>query len=341
MRKIKFDISGLHNHSRAKTIEEKLTSVPGVFTAKVNYDSHKAVVVYDDQKIDGEKILHIIKETGDVGAVQISDTAEQTSASTSGSMPEPPEDRTPQDAKIAKISFWNGVLTSVSVLSLIVNIYLGTNVFKVSASSATSAPLVKNDVPSLPRAQASPTQTPNAPAIQTFSITQADHVRGNFNAPITLVEFSDFECPFCGRHYPTVNKILAEYPGKVRLVYKHFPLNSIHPLAQKAAEASECASQQGKFWDMHDKIFANQASLSISTLKKLAGETGLDQSKFDRCLDNGDTEEIITEHLKQAAAAGGQGTPYFVAYNKKTGDKVPVSGAVPYAQIESALQSVL
>lgn len=335
MRKIKFDISGLHNHSRAKTIEEKLTSVPGVFTAKVNYDSHKAVVVYDDQKIDGEKILHIIKETGDVGAVQISDTAEQTSASTSGSMPEPPEDRTPQDAKIAKISFWNGVLTSVSVLSLIVNIYLGTNVFKVSASSATSAPLVKNDVPSLPRAQASPTQTPNAPAIQTFSITQADHVRGNFNAPITLVEFSDFECPFCGRHYPTVNKILAEYPGKVRLVYKHFPL-SFHPNAQKASEAAECAGAQGKFWEYHDILFEKQSSgYSVEKFKTWAEQLGLNTTKFDTCLDSGASAGIVQTDAQEGGAKGVNGTPATFVNGQL------VSGALPYETFKQIIESEL
>ncbi|OGG25999.1 hypothetical protein A2960_05590 [Candidatus Gottesmanbacteria bacterium RIFCSPLOWO2_01_FULL_39_12b] len=83
-------------------------------------------------------------------------------------------------------------------------------------------------------------------------------VQGENNAKVTIVEFSDFQCPFCGRSYPTIKKVLSDYKGKVRFAYKQFPLNSIHPKAQKAAEASQCARDQGKFWELHDKLFENQ-----------------------------------------------------------------------------------
>lgn len=87
-------------------------------------------------------------------------------------------------------------------------------------------------------------------------------IRGDKNAKITIVEFSDFQCPFCNRSYPTMKQILQDYKGKVRLVYKHLPIPSLHPNAQKAAEASECANEQGKFWEFHDQLFENQTTWS-------------------------------------------------------------------------------
>lgn len=185
-------------------------------------------------------------------------------------------------------------------------------------------------------------QQPTAGNVQ-VTIDDTDPVLGDQNADITIVEFSDFQCPFCKR---AADDAVAQFmqssyfkSGDVNLVYKHFPLNSIHPHAQKAAEASVCAQEQGKFWEYHDALFANQGSLDVASLKSYAGQIGLNQAEFDSCLDGGKGAAKVSSDLKQASAAGGQGTPYFVLINKD-GDTTAVSGAQPWANFEAAIKSL-
>ncbi|MCP6718594.1 MAG: DsbA family protein [Patescibacteria group bacterium] len=184
------------------------------------------------------------------------------------------------------------------------------------------------------------TDTINAKAL----IEDDDPVLGDSNADVSIVEFSDFQCPFCGKaHTGALTDFKnSDYfkDGQVNLIYKHFPLNSIHPYAQKAGEASECANRQGKFWEYHDTLFANQAALDIVSLKSYATQLGLDTSEFNSCLDGGEASSEISKELAQATAAGGRGTPYFVVVNNKNGNAVPVSGAVPFAQLEAAINAV-
>jgi len=123
-------------------------------------------------------------------------------------------------------------------------------------------------------------------------------------------------------------------------VYKHLPLNSIHPHAQKAAEASECAGDQEKFYEYHDTLFENQRSLDTDSLKTYASELGLDRTVFDTCLDTGAKAGKVSGDLEEAAKAGGRGTPYFVIYNHETEETAAVSGAVPFSQIEQAINQV-
>ena len=118
-------------------------------------------------------------------------------------------------------------------------------------------------------------------------ITKDDHIRGNFDAPVTIVEFSDFECPFCSRFHDTMKQVMEKYPNKVRWVYKHFPLDSIHAEARPAAEASECASEQGKFWEYADELVARQSSLGDSTYSAIARDIGLNIGQFEECYESG------------------------------------------------------
>jgi protein-disulfide isomerase len=195
--------------------------------------------------------------------------------------------------------------------------------------------IVKNENVKPENTLPQPAQGETQPTIQTFEITSKDHVRGDFNAQITLVEFSDFECPFCARHYPTLKKILEDYKGKVRLVYKHFPL-SFHPNAQKAAEASECAVEQGKFWEYHDKIFENQASgLSLEKFKQWAKELGLDTSKFNDCLDSGKYAQKVQADYQEGLQKGVNGTPTTFVNGQ------PLSGALPYESFKQIIDSIL
>lgn len=176
-------------------------------------------------------------------------------------------------------------------------------------------------------------------------IEDNDPVLGDTDAEISIVEFSDFECPFCARAYTGAVTQLKQSSyfqnGQVNLIYKQFPLNSIHSRAQKAAEASLCAQEQGDFWEYHDTLFENQGALDINSLKSYAQQLGLDTSKFNSCLDSGRKASEVSKEVQQATSSGGRGTPYFVVVNTRTGSSVPVSGAVPFAQFESAINSLL
>jgi protein-disulfide isomerase len=117
-------------------------------------------------------------------------------------------------------------------------------------------------------------------------------------------------------------------------------LNSIHPYAQKAAEASLCADDQGKFWPYHDKLFTNQQALTIADLKTYASQVGLNTAQFNACLDSGKYASEVSKETAQATGAGGQGTPFFIIVNTETGDATTISGAYPWSQFEAAINSV-
>jgi protein-disulfide isomerase len=134
--------------------------------------------------------------------------------------------------------------------------------------------------------------------------------RGPKDAPVTIVEFSDFECPYCGAAHDTVEQVMSSYAGKVRLVYRQFPL-SFHPHAAKAAEASLCAADQGKFWEYHDVLFKNQKKLEPTDLKAHATEVGMDGQKFGQCLDSGDKKKAVDADQQAGLQAGVGGTPAF------------------------------
>src|SRR3989344_3729003 len=246
MHKLKLKIRGMNCAACVQTIEEKLSPVAGILTAKVNYESHKAVIIYDQQRVKGEEIKQIIKNAGSFDTEQISDNEEpifSQAPASAGEMVQPASDYLAgAEAKFSKILFWNGFFTSVSIISIIINIILVVNWYRV-ANPASVVAKAKAVIPAQPTVNTPPPTQPTPAAIQTFAISKIDHIRGNYDAPVTLVEFSDFECPFCERHYPTLKKILTDYKDQVRLVYKHFPL-TFHPNAQKAAEASECADEQ-------------------------------------------------------------------------------------------------
>jgi len=139
---------------------------------------------------------------------------------------------------------------------------------------------------------------------------------GAKDAKVTVVEYSDFQCPYCSKAVPVVHAMLKEYDGKVKLVYVNYPLQ-FHQYAYKAAEASECALDQGKFWEYHDLLFENQDKLTADDLKGYAKTLGLDTAKFDSCLDNGDKIPAVEADIAQAKQAGVSGTPTFMIGNTK------------------------
>ena len=135
------------------------------------------------------------------------------------------------------------------------------------------------------------------------------HIIGNASAPLTIVEFGDFECPGCALSEDAARQIRAQYGDRIRFVFRQFPLRKMHPQAEKAAEAVECAAEQGKFWEAVDKLYAGQADLSVEALKRYAGELGLNRSSFDQCLDSGETIRRIDQDLADGRALKVMGTP--------------------------------
>jgi len=188
--------------------------------------------------------------------------------------------------------------------------------------------------------------TPPPEQERTVSIDD-DYIKGLLSAKLTLIEFSDFQCPFCERFYrETLPLIDREYirTGKVRMIYRDFPLDNLHPDAQKAAEAAQCAGEEGKFWEMHDKLFENQKTLGVDQLKKYAKQLGLSPERFDDCLDSGKYLEETRKDLVAGQTAGVQGTPtFFLGYTRKdkTIQAMAIRGAQPYSAFKQAFDKML
>ena len=156
-----------------------------------------------------------------------------------------------------------------------------------------------------------------------FEIAAEGPSKGPANARVTIVEFSDFQCPYCQRSVATMKQVLEKYPTDVRLVYRHLPLESIHPFARGAAEAATCADQQGQFWAYHDKLFENNRALGPADLQRYASEIGLDAKGFEACLADEKIKQKVEVDLGAARAAGISGTPAFIVNGRL------LSGAQP------------
>ena len=149
-------------------------------------------------------------------------------------------------------------------------------------------------------------------------------IRGSANAPVTIIEFSDFHCPYCKKVQPTLSRILSEYGDRVRLAYRDFPLDQLHPSARKAAEAARCANDQGKFWEFHDKLYGGGTDASPETLTRLGREIDMDVVAFQQCLSTGKHRSDIDRDIQEASSLGVTGTPGFFINGRL------ISGAQPY-----------
>jgi len=158
--------------------------------------------------------------------------------------------------------------------------------------------------------------------------------KGPASAPVTIVEFSDFQCPFCSQLIPTLEQVKAKYGDKVRIVFRMYPL-PFHQNAAKAAEAALCANEQGKFWELHDVMFKNQNALGVEDLKKSAASLGLNSDEFGKCLDSGKTAATVQSDMKDGSTAGVSGTPAMFINGRF------ISGAVPIDQITSVIDDEL
>ncbi|MDP4012307.1 MAG: thioredoxin domain-containing protein [Candidatus Nanoarchaeia archaeon] len=191
-------------------------------------------------------------------------------------------------------------------------------------------------------------QAPQAPQVVKQKFADEGTIKGDEDAKLTIIEFSDFECPFCGRFFTdTLPSITKNYidTGKVKLIYKDFPL-PFHPSAHLSAEASECAKEQGKFWEFHDILFGKQTEwgnlgpgVSVPKFKQFASDLGLDTKKFDTCLDTGKYAKEVDDDMAEAGSIV-SGTPTFLIGNDKDGYKVLV-GAQPFVAFQQIIEDAL
>jgi protein-disulfide isomerase len=171
--------------------------------------------------------------------------------------------------------------------------------------------------------------------LRTEVVTAGHPSRGPADAAVTIVEFGDFECPFCLGFFPTLKEILRNYPGEVRAVWRHFPNRDTHPNAQKAAEASMCADDQGRFWDYHDSLFANQLALRVLDLKLRAIQMGLDTNAFNACLDSGEKADFVQRDVDDGIAIGVVTTPTLFINGRR------LNGNQPYREVEAVIEDEL
>ncbi len=148
-------------------------------------------------------------------------------------------------------------------------------------------------------------------AVLALAVSERDHIQGPAGAPVTLVEYGDYECPHCGRAYPIIKEVRERMGRRLRFVYRNFPLRESHPHAQHAAEAAEAAGAQGKFWEMHDRLFERQFALDDEYLVEYAGDLGLDIARFREELAAGVYEPRVREDFRSGVLSGVNGTPTF------------------------------
>jgi len=238
----------------------------------------------------------------------------------------------------SKTAFFLGLIASVLVISTIGFIILASCML---GGSCTGLSTNKTDAPdqiaaALDDLAPNPAQIPSG---EIPEITNEDHVRGNLKSKVTFVEYSDFECPFCSRFSKTVDEVYEEYGDKVRFVYRHFPL-SFHPQSRSAALASECAGEQGKFWEYHNKLFENQKKLGEKVYNEIADDLGINNNKFKDCIKTEKYASKISSQAQGGGAAGVSGTPgsFIIDAN---GEKTPIKGALPFDSVQPLIEAAL
>jgi len=225
---------------------------------------------------------------------------------------------------VSKVRLWQGISAILAILI----VFLWMNPDFGKAQGAQVAAQTGN----------APTQAPEeAPARLDDVDEDDDPVLGKANAPVTIVSFEDYQCPFCKRAFEqTFPQLKKEYidTGKVKYVYRDFPL-SFHPNAEPAAEAAECADEQGKFWEYHDAVFQNQDRLGKELYLELAGKLGLDANKFTQCIESGKYKQEVGDDFNYGSSIGVSGTPTFFI------NGVKLVGAQPYEAFKQLIDAEL
>lgn len=187
-------------------------------------------------------------------------------------------------------------------------------------------------------------QLPEEPVGDVDPVTDDDWIKGDRKAPIALIEYSDIQCPFCKRFHETAQQIVDEYDGKVMWVYRHFPLDAIHPQARPAAEAVECAGKIGgndDFWSLTDILFEKASTLAEDEILTLASEVNLDKDKIKQCLDADETKQNVEDDYQSGSKAGVSGTPGNILLDTNSGKTRLIPGALPFESMKQAVDDML
>ena len=326
------NIKGMHCQSCADSIENELKILQGVEEVKVSFAQEQAFIRFNPEEISLDAINRKIEGMGYGASIK--------------------NKTNPQKEKIIRIRLEKPsvltVLVGIAIILAFINLFYTANLQRKLASvvggvavesESQAGGALKEVQPKQPSQKEQPPSQPaqrQQPSKVEVSVDD-DPVEGSENAPVTLIEFSDFECPFCGRFFQqTLPQIEENYikTGKVRHVFRDFPL-TFHQYAQKAAEASECADEQGKFWEYHDKLFENQNALDTGSLKQYAKDLGLDTAKFNSCLDSGKMTSEVQKDFSDGAQSGVSGTPTFFI------NGIQIVGAQPYSAFEQLIEQEL
>ena len=275
---------------------------------------------------------------------------------TSNSSEEKIKEISENEAKITiKKSTYNnllkGVIAAIAVAAFFGGYSIG--ILDDSNSSVTQeelkAIISEIEIKTIPTQQTQIPTQPTAPQIFQVSLDD-DPVKGNPNAPVTVVEFSDFQCPFCSRFFQQTLPLIEENyidTGKIKFVYKDLPLDSLHPNARAAHIAAECADEQGKFWEYHDVLFEKQSQWSSlasseleNTFTEFATDMGLQAASFESCMQSPNIADEVNKDTLEAASYGATGTPTFFIGNEKDGF-IKLVGAQPYAVFQRVIDNQL
>lgn len=315
------DIKGMCCKGCSDLIELKIKFLKGVKDIKTSLLENKAFVRFNPDEIGIEKIKSEINSLG-YDTLGCDTKKEENHKETEHSKGIKEEGK----KTISMPKIFTGVMIFTLILTL-------TNSYNLANINALA---IRESVGSEIKESQPLGNEPGQPS-RIAASADDDTVRGSKDAPVTIIEFSDFECPFCTRFYEQTLPLIEENyikTGKVKFIYRDFPL-SFHKNAQKAAEAAECADEQGKFWEMHDKIFENQNALDVTSLKQYAKDLGLDTTKFDSCLDSGKYADEVQRDFTDGQSYGVSGTPTFFI------NGIEVVGAQPYNTFEQIIEQEL
>jgi len=225
--------------------------------------------------------------------------------------------------------------TTRLTVATIISAVLLTSLTALAGPESTNVKLAQDDWVQLPSSGGSSDSEPSTRSTSQESQPAADHPqRGGDNAAVTIVEYSDYQCPYCRAVEASLRQVMKKYGDQVRLVYMDFPL-AFHQHAMEAAMAARCADEQGQFWTYHDALIENPSALSTPGLKSTAEQLGLDSLTFDRCLDGRKYESSVIADRTQGERIGAHGTPYFIVGNRS------MSGAQPASAFQSAIDEQL
>ncbi len=238
----------------------------------------------------------------------------------------------------------SGTAAAIIIAGALIALAIYTSSGRIAVTTPTSGnqPTAENVAAASP-VVAVPAAQPSIGAIR--PVAASDHIRGAANAKVTIIEYSDTECPFCKQFQSTMQQVIVAYPNDVRWVYRHSPIDQLHSKARKEAEATECANELGgqkKFWAYLDKLFETTPSnngLDAAELPTIADQVGLNKAAFTACLNSGKYAQRVADDIVDAQTAGGRGTPYSIIITAN--EQQPLSGAQPYSTIKQTIDQAL